>query len=143
MNRYFPNRDFLFYETAYYAQPHRKLAIIYDDFLYIYSKQRKKEELYDLRYTESYERCNMISDTFYDVDRQLETSTRELFFSPRWDEIDYYRNIFRKKRKEVWRDAPLPLEIKERFISFAKKNVVKVLPKNHYKNYWNKCDCLK
>ena len=126
LKRDYPHRDFLFSDSAYYAQPHRKLAIIHDEFLYIFNKMGKKEELYDLRYVPAYERCNMISDTFYDVDRQLTTMTRELFFSPRWDEVEKYRKIFRTKREEIWKEAPLMQEIKERTVSFAKKKVVKI-----------------
>ena len=129
LERTVPHRDFLFADTAYYAQPHRKLAILHDEFLYIYSKQGKKEELYDLRYNDGYERCNMMYDTFYDVDRQITTMTRELFFSPRWDEAARLRQVFRDKRREVWRDPPAAAALKERALSWAKKKVVKVRTK--------------
>ena len=126
MEHDYPKRDFLFADSTYYAQPHRKLAIIHDEFLYIYNKQGKKEELYDLKYVNDYERCNMISDTFYDEDRQLTTMTRELFFSPRWDEVSEYRSLFRDKKKEVWREAPAAQELKEKLLSSAKKKAVKI-----------------
>ena len=82
--------------------------------------------MYDLKYVNDYERCNMISDTFYDEDRQLTTMTRELFFSPRWDEVSEYRSLFRDKKKEVWREAPAAQELKEKLLSSAKKKAVKI-----------------
>jgi len=52
--------------------------------------------------------------------------TSELFFSPRWDDVEHYRDIFRKKRTEIWRKAPFWTEAKERILSFAKKTIVKI-----------------
>lgn len=123
--RQYPHRKFLFSDSAYYIQPHRKLAIIHDEFLYIYNKQDKKEELYDLKYGSDFEKGNMIADRFYDVDRQLWTMKQELFFSPRWDEVEEYRILFRKKRSEIWRVGTPMQEMKERILSYAKKKAVR------------------
>lgn len=121
-----PKRDFIYSDTQYYAQPNRKLAIIHDGFLYIYSKKTKKEELYDLMYDPQL-RCNMISDTFYDVDRELETFTRELFFSPRWEEAQRIRTVFKNERKRIWKEPPLLEAFKESSWMLAKKKAVKIL----------------
>ena len=94
--------------------------------MYIYSKKTKKEELYDLTYDPQL-RCNMISDTFYDVDRELETYTRELFFSPRWEEAQKIRTVFRNERKRIWKEPPLLESIKESSWMLAKKKAVKIL----------------
>ena len=120
-----PRREFLFSDCAYYAQPHRKLAIIHNEFAYIYNKLTRTEELYDLRY-DRLERCNMMTDTVYDVDRKLQTITKEVFFSPRWEEAEKERDIMRHKKDEIWRTPPLWVEVRGRIISTAKKQIVKV-----------------
>lgn len=120
-----PRREFLFVDCAYYEQPHRKLAIIHNEFAYIYNKKTKKEELYDLRY-DRLERCNMMIDTVYDTDRKLQTITKEVFFSPRWDEAVVERELMRKKRELIWRTPPLWVEIRGRVIAFAKTQIVRL-----------------
>lgn len=123
-----PKRRFIYSESAYYAQPHRKIALLKDDFAYIYSKKGKKEELYDLIYDE-HVRCNMISDYFYDTDRLLATKTREVYFSPRWEERDNVLIEFREEFKRIWKKPPFLIDLRGRGISFAKKTIVLVRDK--------------
>ena len=121
-----PKRKFIYSDTQYYAQPKRKLAIIHNDFLYIYNKKNKTEELYDLKYDRAL-RCNMFYDTFYDVDRELKTYTRELFFSPRWDEAIKIRDVFTNEKNRIWKEAPVFESFMESSRMLAKKKVVKTI----------------
>lgn len=123
--RQFPKRDFIYSDCAYYAQPHRKMAIIHNNYKYIFNKVNKKEELYDLEY-DRYERNNLMSDSFFDVDRKLHTMKQEVYFYPKWEEAIRYREIFREKRKEVWKNASMPLEVRGRLLSAAKKGYVRL-----------------
>ena len=43
-------REYVFSDSAYYAQPHRKLAVIMGKYKYIYNKQDSTEELYDVEW---------------------------------------------------------------------------------------------
>lgn len=126
--RVIPKREFIYSDCAYYAQPHRKLAIINNEFAYIYNKKDKSEELYDLQY-DRYERCNMIKDSFYDSDRGLNTVTKEVFFSPRWQEAVKQREIFRKNRNVIWRNTSPLIEIRGRSLALGKKIFVQIRKK--------------
>lgn len=114
-----PRREVIYSDCAYYAQPHRKLAIIKNDFVYIYNKLNKKEELYDLRY-DRFERCNMIEDSFFDKDRKLTTVTREVYFTPRWSEAERMRVEMREEFRKVWKTAPFIKELRGRTLAKAK-----------------------
>ncbi len=118
-----PQREFIYSDTAYYAQPHRKIAILKNDFAYIYTKRNKREELYDLIYDLN-ERCNLASDYFYDKDRLLNTKLCEVYFSPRWGERDVVISEFRKELRRIWKNPAFYFEIRGRFLSFAKKSFV-------------------
>lgn len=123
LERKIPKRDYIYSDCAYYAQPHRKIAILAHDFAYIFNKKKKKEELYDLIYDPN-ERCNMVSDFFFDTDRKLSTMTSEVYFSPRWDERNYYLPEFREELNRIWKQPSFVIEIRGRLISFAKTVLV-------------------
>lgn len=114
-----PQRDVIYSDCAYYAQPHRKIAILKGDFAYIYNKTDRSEELYDLIY-DRFERCNMIKDTFFDKDRKLTTVTREVYFTPRWGEAEIMREEMRNEFGKIWKTASLPREIRGRMLAKAK-----------------------
>lgn len=124
-NRSITQRDVVFSDCAYYAQPHRKLAIISNEFSYIFNKHKKREELYDLRY-DRYQRSNLISDHFFDTDRKLDTLTKDVYFSPRWEEAQDSRDYFRTIRDQVWKNPPWYIEIRGRLLAFAKMVFVKI-----------------
>lgn len=118
LERKIPNRNVVYSDSTFYAQPNRKLAIITKNYKYIYNKHSKKEELYDLR-TDSAENCNLISDTIYDVDRHVQTPLRELYFYPYWDELEAVRSYFRTEKKKIWKKGTF----KEEFIPTLKYQV--------------------
>ena len=118
--RAIPKREFIYSDCAYYAQPHRKLAIIHAPYVYIYNKANKKEELYDLRYDE-HQRCNLIKEMHYDIDRKLNTKIRDVYFYPDWDDLESAKAILREKKSEVWKQAPLMYEIRGRILAMAKQ----------------------
>lgn len=123
LDRKIPKRQYIYSDCAYYAQPHRKIAILAHDFSYIFNKQGKKEEMYDLIFDPN-ERCNIVKDYTYDTDRKLNVLIREVFFTPRWEERDKYLPEFRKELKKVWKNAPFILEVRGLLLSFAKKTIV-------------------
>ncbi len=104
-------REFIYSDCAYYAQPHRKIAIISNGFAYIYNKASKKEELYDLE-VDPNERCNLMNDTFFDTDRKLTTQAQDVFFNPHWAEIEQIRSRFQMEFKRIWKKANLWTEFR-------------------------------
>lgn len=132
-----PKRDFVYIDTAFYAQPHRKLAIVNSRFKYIYNRKDNTEELYDLQYDPD-ETCNIISDFIFDVDRRVNTSLREMYFYPYWEEAEKAREILRAKKEEIWRVGTFRQEISPRIKAWVKthgynqiKRASKKVKQNH------------
>lgn len=97
-----PQREFVFSDSAYYAQLHRKLAIIHGRYKYIYSAQGKREELYDVIY-DPHETVNLVHDCVKDPDRGIVLSLHEMYVYPNWDNIQRELEILRACRKNVWK----------------------------------------
>ena len=119
-------RDYIFADSAYYQQPHRKLAIIHGRYKYIYNKQNDTEELYDVEYDPG-ESCNLIADDFYDIDRRVKTPLRELYFYPLWDELPEIRKLMREKKDEIWRSETKIEAVKirlRRFVGRIKRKMI-------------------
>jgi hypothetical protein len=124
-------RDFVYSDCAYYAQPHRILAIVNDEFSYIYFKETDKEELYDMT-NDKWERCNLLNDSLYDVDRKVTSPVREYFFSPYWDSAEEIANQFRETKAKIWRNASKAEESKEKYKRKAiviAENILKIFRK--------------
>ena len=126
------SREYIFADTAYYQQPHRKLAIIHGKYKYIYNKQDNSEELYDTEYDPG-ESCNLIADRVYDADRHVTSPLRELYFYPLWDELPGIIKLFREKKNEIWRSETkaqaIYLKLK-RFVGMRKRKL-RILRKKH------------
>lgn len=103
-NRRVSPLEYVVSETAYYAQPKRKIAIISDNYKYCYDKETKKEYLYDLEYDKE-ENHNLVYPEFYDVDRFLWYSTAQCFYYPYWEKsfkaLEYLRGI----RNDIWKNG--------------------------------------
>lgn len=123
-----PVNEFVFCDSAYYAQLHRKLAIVHGDFKYIYSAKGKKEEIYDVVYDPN-ENQNLIQDFVKDVDRGVTASINELYFYPHWDKVYEERKILRDKCKEVWK-SPKGMEyvraVYEKYGKMAKRKINRI-----------------
>ena len=105
-DRTVPNRDYIYCDSAYYAQLHRKLAIIKGHYKYIYNKQTKTEEFYDLS-EDPNEECNLINDKPYDFDRHFYTPLKELYFKSDWNDIIKVREELRAEKNKIWRQEKL------------------------------------
>ncbi len=98
-------RDYVVSETAYYAQRHRKTAIITDCFKYIYNKKDNSEELYDLSWDPE-ELNNILLKDLYDKDRNKHFICCEHYFYPYKDEALRALESLRSIRESFWREAP-------------------------------------
>lgn len=110
---------FIYSDTAYRAQSHRKLAIIYEQYKYIYNKATGIEELYDLL-NDPMEEFSLIDDYVYDVDRNLISPSRELYYYPNWNQLKSIREIMKLERDRVWKNGSLRFVIKSRLKEFIK-----------------------
>lgn len=119
LDRKIESKDILYSETAYYMQPHRKIAVISGNYKYIYEKATKKEYLYDVKWDPD-ENHNLLATEFYDTDRRISYSATQRYFYPYWDDAKNIAPILKKAKDDIWRDAPLYIEIKEKALFRAK-----------------------
>jgi len=114
-----PKADVIFSETAYYMQPHRKIAIIHDRYKYIYEKNTRNEYLYDVLWDPE-ENNNLMKTEIYDVDRKNSYSFTQRFFYPYWNSLKNEIEFLREKKDSIWKNAPFFIELKEAFVLRAK-----------------------
>lgn len=94
--------EYVLSETAYYAQPKRKVAVIKDDFKYIYSKEDKSECLYDLSFDPE-EKHNLAYPEFFDVDRYVWYSTVQCFYYPDWEKAIKVKAELKAIKDAMWK----------------------------------------
>jgi hypothetical protein len=94
----------IFSDTQYYLQSNRKLAIIYDNYKYIYNKRDRTEEMYDLNW-DAEENVNLLIDRWYDRNRKYYYNIRELVFYPEWEKVDALYSNFTTIRESMWRSG--------------------------------------
>lgn len=109
--RKIPKRKFIYSDTAYKAQKHRKLAIIYNNYKYIYNKKNGKEELYDLAF-DPMEEFSIIDEYMIDPDRKIKTPMREIYYYPDWDKLFEIRKMFREEKQRIWCNGSMKYVIK-------------------------------
>ncbi len=101
------HRKMIFADTAYYKQPHRKLAIISGNYKYIYNKLDNSEELYDVAFDPN-EGINLLSDMYKDSNRNLIYPLRDLLTYPEWDDLHLFLDEAREEKKRIWKqDGPI------------------------------------
>lgn len=95
-------RKYVYVDTQYYTQPDRKLAVIGQRYKYIYNKNGKYEELYDLSWDPE-ERFNLLEGERYDEDKKQLRSTRELYFYPYFEEAMIAYKELKAQKDSIWR----------------------------------------
>ena len=103
-NRSVQPLDYVMCETAYYAQPKRKLAIIKGKYKYCFDKEGSKEYLYDLNFDKE-ENHNLVHPEFYDTDRFLWYSTAQCFYYPEWAEAQKMLTELREIKNGFWKNG--------------------------------------
>ena len=96
--------EYVMCETAYYAQPKRKIAIVKDKYKYSYNKEEKREYLYDLEFDPE-ENHNLVYPEFYDTDRFLWYSTSQCFYYPYWEEAMRVLQEMRSIKDGMWKNG--------------------------------------
>lgn len=104
-------RDYIFSDTAYYEQPHRKLAIISGKYKYIYRKQTKTESLIDVIYDPE-ENIDLNKPLMRDKDRQRDVVTLQVLFYPYQQEAQEALANLRKVKESIWKKGSVTEQIK-------------------------------
>lgn len=106
--------NFIYCETAYYAQPMRKMAIIHGKYKLVYDKHENHFYLFDLEW-DPLEELNLYYPEFFDTDRRVWYSLNQRFFYPNWDEALKEKDILFEEWKRVWHNGTFIEEFKQRF----------------------------
>ncbi|MBL7070860.1 MAG: sulfatase-like hydrolase/transferase [Candidatus Omnitrophica bacterium] len=104
LNKKLARPDYVFCDTQYYAQPHRKLAVIKDNYKYIYNKWDGTEELYDCEWDKN-EDVNLLKKKWFDRDRFRWYHTAEIYFYPYYEKAYEYYRLLKAKKDEIWRKS--------------------------------------
>ena len=104
LNRHVEPLEYVMTETAYYAQPKRKISIVLGKWKYCYDKETRKESLYDLDFDKE-ENHNLVYPEFYDTDRFLWYSTAQCFYYPYWEEAKDHLKKLRAIKDSMWKDG--------------------------------------
>lgn len=103
INGVIPKDKFVYSDCAYYAQPHRRLAIISGKYKYIFNKRTNTEELYDLEFDPN-ENCNIAKKKVFDIDRKILTPLDQVYYYPYWDEAFEAFEALRAEKTRIWRE---------------------------------------
>ena len=128
--------EYVMCETAYYAQPKRKIAIISGKYKYSYDKETKKEYLYDLEFDKE-ENHNLVYPEFYDVDRFLWYSTAQCFYYPYWAEAQNMLTKLREVKKDMWKNGTFYEELSNKILHKVKTLYLRVKLANPGENIKN------
>lgn len=104
---------FVYCETAYYAQPMRKMAIVHGHYKLVYDKYVKLFFLYDLEWDKT-EDLNLFYPEFFDTDRRVWYSLNQRFYYPYWDEAHKEKEILLEEWKRVWHNGTFLEEMKQK-----------------------------
>lgn len=123
-----PNRKFIYSDTAYRAQKHRKLAIIHDHYKYVYNKKTSTEELYDLNFDPN-EEFSIIEDFVFDTDRKINAPSREVYYYPQWDKLQEIRDKMRTEKERIWKNGSFKVVLKSNIKDILRPIYVKLTKK--------------
>jgi len=128
--------EYVLCETAYYAQPKRKAAVIKGKYKYSYDKETKKEFLYDLDF-DPQENHNLVYTEFYDTDRYLWYSTSQCFYYPYWDDALKALDELRSIKNAMWKNGGFAEELYNKILHRVKCLYTKIMlahPNDDIKN---------
>jgi len=136
----FDSKKFVYSDSRYYLQPDRKLAIRKGDFKYIYNKNDKSEELYDLTY-DANENVNLLLDKIIDTERLSEYFLDEIFYYPRWKEAEKAYLELKAEKDRIWKNGNQWVELYIRAREIKRRGLLKTIstkfkPKKILKGRW-------
>jgi len=111
---------YIFSDSQYYLQENRKLAIIKDNYKYIYNKINKTEELYDLDFDPN-ENVNLLIDKYYDRNRYGYYNLSEIYYYPYWDKVEAIYTELKAEKNRIWKEGTFWEETAYKLNNFRKK----------------------
>lgn len=118
-------QNYIYSDSQYYLQENRKLAVIKDNYKYIYYKNDRTEELYDIDFDPN-ENVNLLIDKFYDRNRLKYYNLEEIYYYPYWDAIP---NIYRELKNEkdrIWKNGNWFMTIVYKIYNFKKRGLTNI-----------------
>lgn len=139
LNNKIVKHEYVLSDTAYYQQPHRKLAIISGNYKFVYDKKNKKKMLFDI-INDSNENIDLNKKIMFDTDRNRYVVTEQVLYYPHWDiipeTVEYFNHIFEK----LWSNGNIYYNIKYTIIRRFRSKVAywKAVIKQFRLKYINK-----
>ncbi|MBQ9531648.1 MAG: sulfatase-like hydrolase/transferase [Eubacterium sp.] len=119
-----PENDYVLCDTAYYAQPQRKLAVITNKYKYVFTKENHQEALYDLEWDPD-ENFNILEKYMFDKERGSWVTINELYFYPYNEQAFEEAEKLRKIKNDIWREPEfiegLLIKLRRKTSLFLKK----------------------
>lgn len=113
---------YVYSDTQYYLQENRKLAIIKDNYKYIYNKRNKSEELYDLEYDPN-ENVNLLIEYWYEKNRDKKYLLEKIYFYPFWGRLKEVYLELKNEKNRIWREGSWIIESLYKLNNFRKKGL--------------------
>ena len=114
------HQKYVYSDTQYYLQENRKLAIIKDNYKYIYNKQDKTEEFYDIEFDPN-ENVNLLIDKWYDRNRLGYYNLDEIYYYPYWDKVKYIYMELKNEKDRIWKQGSWFMETAYKLNNYRKK----------------------
>lgn len=121
-------RPYVISETAYYEQPHRKMAIIKGHYKYIYEKQTGRHFIYDLDWDPD-ENVNFAYPEIYDVDRKRYFAISQRVYYTHWEEALSVLQELEAVKQSIWRNPIWYIDYYEKHKAQLKLFAAKILNK--------------
>ncbi|MBR7060147.1 MAG: sulfatase-like hydrolase/transferase, partial [Eubacterium sp.] len=125
LNGTLPDREYILCDTAYYAQPQRKLAVVGKRYKYIFNREDSSEELYDLKWDKE-ENHNILRESYYEKNRGSNVFVDELYFYPYKNKALKEYEKLKKIKNDIWVEPSSFENIYYRFrrkVSLLKKSL--------------------
>jgi len=104
------HKDYVFVDTQYYLQENRKLAVIKDNFKYIYNKRGKKEQLFDLE-VDPAENVNLLLMQVEEKGRGKLYWLDQIYYYKNWEKILLVYQDLKIQKDKLWREGSVWTEL--------------------------------
>lgn len=113
LNETITPEEFIVSDSAYCAQPYRKIAVIHGKYKYIYNKATKKEELYDVEWDPA-ENNNLLEKYIYDSDRHKKVIKEQVYFYPYMGDAEVACVLLRNHFHKIWKTGTPARELRNK-----------------------------